>query len=253
VTVAGDGSATATDGHVDDGHVDDGHAQDAAAAPAAGGSTDTTVHADHGPAASVAPVPYDPTKPIDLGGVPGVTPEQQARAENLVAITLARLPKFSDPAVAESLGWRSIGDGITGHEHYVNWSLLDDGRILDPDFPESLVYEMRNGQKTLVSAMFMLAPGSTLETAPDIGGALTQWHIHDNLCFATGPNGAARVVGLTDSNGNCRIGQKSDDPVPMIHVWITPHPCGPFAALEGVAAGQVKPGETHLCDTAHGA
>jgi len=23
----------------------------------------------------------------------------------------------------------------------------------------------------------------------------------------------------------------------MIHVWITPHPCGPFAALEGVGAG----------------
>ena len=23
----------------------------------------------------------------------------------------------------------------------------------------------------------------------------------------------------------------------MIHVWITPHECGPFAALEGVAAG----------------
>ena len=248
VTVAGgDGSAVAADGHTDD-----GHANDAGATPAAG-ATDTTVHTDHGPAAAVAPVAYDPTKPIDLGGVSGVTPEQQARAENLVAITLARLPKFADPAVAESLGWHSIGDGITGHEHYVNWSLLDDGRILDPDFPESLVYEVRNGQKTLVSAMFMLAPGATLDTAPDIGGALTQWHIHDNLCFAIGPNGAARVIGLTDGSGNCRVGQKSDNPVPMIHVWITAHPCGPFAALEGVGAGQVKPGETHLCDHAHGA
>ena len=38
----------------------------------------------------------------------------------------------------------------------------------------------------------------------------------------------------------------------MLHVWITPHPCGPFAALEGVGAGQIKEGETRLCDTAHG-
>ena len=35
------------------------------------------------------PEPYDPTQPIDLGGTPGVTPEQQAAAENLVAVTLA--------------------------------------------------------------------------------------------------------------------------------------------------------------------
>ena len=38
----------------------------------------------------------------------------------------------------------------------------------------------------------------------------------------------------------------------MIHVWLTKHPCGPFAALDGVAGGQIKPGETRLCDTAHG-
>lgn len=213
---------------------------------AASGAAAATDDDHHAPA--VAPVPYDPTKPIDLGGVPGVTPEQQARAENLVAITLTRLPKFSDPAVAEALGWRSIGDGITGHEHYINWSLLDDGRILDPDFPESLVYEVKGDRKTLVSAMFMLEPGDTLDTVPDIGGPLTQWHIHDNLCFANG-----RVVGLTNAAGECTRGEKSANPVPMIHVWITPHPCGPFAALEGVAAGQVKPGEEHLCDHAHGA
>jgi hypothetical protein len=38
----------------------------------------------------------------------------------------------------------------------------------------------------------------------------------------------------------------------MVHVWITPHPCGPFAALEGIGGGQIKAGETRLCDTAHG-
>jgi hypothetical protein len=38
----------------------------------------------------------------------------------------------------------------------------------------------------------------------------------------------------------------------MIHVWIVPHECGPFASLEGIAAGQVAAGEEHLCDHAHG-
>ena len=38
----------------------------------------------------------------------------------------------------------------------------------------------------------------------------------------------------------------------MIHVWITPHRCGPFAALEGVGAGQIVEGEERLCDHAHG-
>jgi hypothetical protein len=38
----------------------------------------------------------------------------------------------------------------------------------------------------------------------------------------------------------------------MIHVWIVPHKCGPFAALEGVGAGQIEAGQTRLCDTAHG-
>lgn len=224
----------------------------------AGGAGSGAASEGHGYAAAIAPVPYDPTKPIDLGGVQGVTLEQQARAENLVAITLIRLPQFADPAYAESRGFRSIGDGFTGHEHYINWSYVNDEHVLDPDYPESLVYEVDRaaGTKTLVSAMFMLPDGYSLDTAPDIGGALTQWHIHDNLCFAPDADDPTkiRVVGLTLGDPpTCTAGTRSENPNPMIHVWITSHPCGPFAALEGVAAGQVKPGETHLCDEAHGA
>ncbi|MEA3019969.1 MAG: hypothetical protein QOI47_1493, partial [Actinomycetota bacterium] len=38
-------------------------------------------------AAVVPPHPFVPGQPIDLGGVPGVTPAEQARAENLLAAT----------------------------------------------------------------------------------------------------------------------------------------------------------------------
>ena len=86
----------------------------------------------HDPAA----VRYDPTMPIDLSGVEGVTPAQQAIAENLVAaVNVVRLPKWADPAIAEAAGFHSIGDGDGGEEHYVNWDWIDDGVWLDPDTP----------------------------------------------------------------------------------------------------------------------
>ncbi|MEY2404205.1 MAG: hypothetical protein QOD38_1756 [Acidimicrobiaceae bacterium] len=202
-------------------------------------------------AAAVPVKKFDPSKPIDLGGTSGVTEEQQARAENLVAVTVVRLPQWSDPAVAEANGYHSIGDAGTGDEHLINWTYIDDDKVLDPDHPEALVYNTRKGTRVLEAAMYMLKPGSTLETVPDIGGPLTQWHIHDNLCFTDDPV-APRVVGLTDGSGNCRAPSVKLAPVPMIHVWITTNECGPFSALEGVGAGQIKPGEQRLCDQAHG-
>lgn len=200
------------------------------------------------PAAAVPPRPFDPALPIDLGGVPGVTPRQQARAENLLAETVVRLPQWSDPAIAEAKGFQTIGDGVTGVEHYVNRTYIDDDTILDPDKPESLVYDTTTTPKTLVAAMYMLTPGSTLDTAPDIGGALTQWHIHNNLCFTA--QGA--VAGLTQADGTCAAPLLKGPETPMIHVWIVPRPCGPFSALEGIGGGQIKPGETVACDHAHG-
>lgn len=214
------------------------------------------------------PKPYDPKLPIDLSGMEGVTPEQQAAAENAIAITLARLPQFADPAVAFAAGYRSIGDSLTGHEHFIKWDLINDDKVLDPDYPEALVYAVDNGNpmeptdkppppgtRRLVSAMFMLKQGATLETVPEFGGALTQWHIHDDLCFtedAPGPEGP-QVRGVTEVGGTCEAPLQKFTPVPMIHIWIEPHPCGPFAALEGVGAGQIKEGEERLCDHAHGA
>jgi hypothetical protein len=201
-------------------------------------------------APAVATKPYDATLPVDLGGVPGVTTDEQARAEDLVTITLQRLPQWADPAKAEAVGFRSIGDGLTGFEHYINWSYIDDGTTLDPDRPESLVYRVHGGTKTLEAVMYMLPPGSTLDAVPDVGGPLTQWHIHDNLCFSNDPV-APHVVGLT-ATGTCRAPTVKLASVPMIHVWIVPEACGPFSALEGVGAGQIQPGEQRACDHVHG-
>ena len=205
---------------------------------------------DHGAvqvAAVVPPKPYDPTLPIDLGGVEGVTPQEQARAENLLAVTILRLPQFADASAVEAMGFVSIGDGFLGHEHYLNAANMNDDRILDPDHPESLVFDTSVTPKRLAAAMFMLNPGDTLADVPELGGKLTQWHVHDNLCFA-----GARVAGLSDASGACPAGLTKGPQTPMIHVWIEPNPCGPFAALDGVAGGTIAPGEVRLCDHVHG-
>ncbi|HZB39475.1 MAG TPA: hypothetical protein VE487_00835 [Ilumatobacter sp.] len=207
---------------------------------------DSSAHSD------VKTQPYDPSLPIDLGGVPGVTPEQQAFAENLVAATVRDLPQWSDLAVVEAAGFHSIGDAITGHEHYIQWEWIDDDVWLDPDRPESLVFEPQpDGSKKLVSAMFMLPSGHSLDDVPDWGGSLMQWHVHGDLCFTDDPV-APQVAGLKPTGGTCQPPLVDFLLSPMIHVWITPTPCGPFAALEGIGGGQVPEGEQVLCDHAHG-
>nr|MBA3303546.1 hypothetical protein [Acidimicrobiia bacterium] len=89
--------------------------------------------------------------------------------------------------------------------------------------------------------MYILPPGTADADVPDIGGTLTQWHIHNNLCFTperlTDGYPQRTVMGLTEEDGTCSRGEKLPD-ASMLHVWIVDHPCGPFSSLEGVGAGQ---------------
>ena len=135
------------------------------------------------------------------------------------------------------------GGGITIGDT-VDLAYVDQSRdTLDPD---ATVYEEITG-----GVEHMLPDTVALTDVPNIGGALMQWHIHDNLCFTNDPV-APQVRGLVDAAGNCPTPLVKFRPAPMIHVWITPNKCGPFAALEGVGAGQIADGQTRLCDTAHG-
>ena len=190
---------------------------------------------------------------ITLAGFAGVSADQQARAEELIYQTRTILPKFATPEIAKEYGFTSIQDASTGVEHYINWSWINDEHELNPNYPESLVFAVgQGGSRTLVSAMYMVGDEYTLETVPDVGGPLTQWHIHNNLCFNQDPkiSGSTRVVGVTSEDGPCSFGVKIQ-PNPMLHVWLKPQACGPFAALEGIGAGQIKVGEERLCDEVH--
>jgi hypothetical protein len=175
--------------------------------------------------------------------IDGVTPEQQAAADELVDATGASLPQWADTAEAEADGFVSIGDGRrSGYEHFINAAYLADPDILDPEHPESLVYEIApDGTKTLASAMYILPPGSTMDDVPDVGGSLTVWHDHQNLCW----NDTGQIAGVL-VDGTCRPGGVLRVSPPMLHVWVVENPCGPFA---GIDDGATSHGDS--CDHTH--
>ena len=92
---------------------------------------------------------------------------------------------------------------------------------------------------------------TALEDVPDWGGALMQWHVHDDLCLTDEPVDP-QVEGLTEPDGTCRPPLVKHQETALIHVWIVPHECGPFAALEGVGAESIEEGAQRWCDHAHG-
>jgi hypothetical protein len=159
-----------------------------------------------------------------------VTDEQRAAAQALIDDTRAGIAaRFSDTASVEAAGYVSIGDGVTGYEHFINIGYIVDGVDMDPNQIESIVFTVApDGTKTLASAMYILGFDKTMADVPDIAGELTTWHDHQNLCWE-----GARVVGTTDATGSCQRGTFRATP-PMLHVWMTDdQPCGPFAGIEG--------------------
>jgi len=99
------------------------------------------------------PRPFDPAKALDISGVAGVSSEQEARAAALIQSTIRVLPKYASTATALAEQYNSIGDALTGFEHFVKSSLVNDRRVLDSTAPESLVYAVSGSTRTLVAAM----------------------------------------------------------------------------------------------------
>ena len=146
------------------------------------------------------------------------TPAERAAATELVLATRSALARYADPQVAAADGYNVAGmHGLDFHA--TNPAYEHDGRIFDPAHPETLVYAVApGGRPVLLGAMFQMP--SIGEPGPTIGGPLTVWHAHEQVCVTLTPPGLA---GLLSPMGMCPIGS-FDLPLTaqMIHVWIVP-------------------------------
>ena len=135
------------------------------------------------------------------------TPAQQAAADKLVADTKAALARWADQNKAIADGYIPYPPVPAGWaQHYVNFGSLDDGRIMDPSHPESLLYAATDAGYRPISALYILPHADS--KIPDNLGCLAHWHNHPELFLSRpGENGSP----------------------PMLHVFVVPMRGGPFA------------------------
>jgi hypothetical protein len=206
-------------------------------------------HGEHGP----DDAPY--ISPDD----PRLTPAQQQRAKDLIARTQAGMQRFPNEASLILAGYQSIRDSDSGFEHYIKWPLLQDGKELDADAIEAVVLEVKPGvAKRVVAAMYFLERGKTIADVPDVAGPLTPWHNHKDLCWD--PTG--KYIQGVFRLGRCLPLGTLREIEPMLHVWVTPNVCGPFAEVDDQnglidkwlrATGQLPPKpENPGCSHVHG-
>jgi len=146
------------------------------------------------------------------------TPAEAAAADALWAATAGALEPFADPAAAAAAGYQ-VGGPHGLDFHAGNASYESDGRVLDPQRPESLVYAVTpDGRPVLLGAVFVM-PGVGLG-GPAVGGPLTTWHGHENVCVTLIP---PSLTGLQSPLGGCPVGSITiPATAEMIHVWTVP-------------------------------
>ncbi len=159
------------------------------------------------------------------------TPAQQAAADRLLVDTKASLKRFVEVTAATGHGYRPVTPSSWVTVHYLNAAYAKDGRILDPAHPEALVYANTTRGPVLAAAMYLM--GNQGEPGPEIGGCLTKWHTHEDLCFS--PQ-SVQVTSFVGADGRCDEGTVSYVPPDMMHVWVVDVPGGPFAhKVDGAA------------------
>ncbi|MFP5316830.1 MAG: hypothetical protein ACLGI2_00895 [Acidimicrobiia bacterium] len=151
------------------------------------------------------------------------TLKQRRAAAKLVADTEAATAKYRNFAAAEADGF--VGpSNPTLTEHYAKAVNTQDGKVLDPNRPEALMYTPTASGMVLVGVMYLMnVPG---EFGPEPGGCLTRWHVHANVCFSVAT--FAPVSQLKEGE-TCPPGEFRYIPPPALHVWFLDVPGGRFA------------------------
>ena len=159
------------------------------------------------------------------GGGVSVTADQLSAAMQLWDDTKGGTERLQDFKTAQAEGYRQITPWVGGLAHFHNQAYFSTGKTLDPTKPEELIYlRTQRGEIKLVGVMYLAKPG---QAGPKVGGVLTSWHAHDNLCYT--PN-RQMVVALADASGKCPSGTIYNGVTPeMLHVWLVNNPNGIFS------------------------
>ena len=174
--------------------------------------------------------------PVTSGAHAGSTPisvtaAQLEAAARLFEQTKAAAQKYRDLRTAIAAGYQPMEPPGLEIDHYVNRAYFTDADILNPQRIQSLIYYNSSKGPVLIGAMYIMPrwgmPG------PEIGGALTSWHHHDDLCYDKKTNMVVAFAGLSldDRAGwsrSCPPGTSKQDTPDMLHVWMIDNPNGPF-------------------------
>ena len=153
------------------------------------------------------------------------TSAQVAAANQLVADTRRGLTRFADLRDARRAGYAPHERVRRPLKHYFKAAYVIDGRVLDPTRPEGLLYANTDRGPVLVAAVYMMNRAG--EPGREVGGCLTRWHVHDDLCSRDPAKGL--ISGARTRGGRCPPGQVAWAAPPFLHVWTIDFPGGPFA------------------------
>jgi len=159
------------------------------------------------------------------------TVEQAAAAQALADATAAAMARFARLEDAIAAGFVLPANASGTDVHIDNPGFKRDGRVLDPERPETLVYAIEGGRATLLGVVYVMEVAGV--PAPQPGGPITRWHAH-NLCITALPPG----FGVVSPFGSCPALSVSLTTPEMMHVWVVENPGGPFA--EGLDAAWVR-------------
>lgn len=150
--------------------------------------------------------------------------------------------RYQSPQAAIEDGFLSLGDNaVSRWEHYVKWSAFEDTHILDPNFPEILMYRVEDDRTLKLAAYAFTMPARyTLTNTPAIGDGSGEWHSHFDVCLAgdpfIDPRKGTVVAAFRGKDGGCDIGVPFPTNI-MIHAWVIPDACGPFSVAREKQTG----------------
>lgn len=179
--------------------------------------------------------------------------EAQLHAANeLIGSTKRNASRFSDYGRATTSGGFTISNSVLGDdigsefEHVINADNLLDGKTLDPERPEALVFRRAAGDKmSLVGIMYMTKRG---EHGPQVAGPLTKWHYHPETAFCMDAAGVPRAK---RSGKECPPGMNHGPSSEMMHVWLVDNTYGTFAHVMGGSAIGSVPTTPAAMDHSH--